>query len=82
MICEGCAANPRTHSLRCVGLDKARRPVLYHCFSQADARFNATHNNQHLMRILDDCCRVMDGTHPPPPLVPPSMWRRCDGWGV
>lgn len=62
--CEGCASNPRTHSLRCVGVDKDARPVLYHCFGQADQRFNPAHNSQHLMRILEDCTRYMDAQEP------------------
>lgn len=43
--------------------------VLYHHFGQAVGRANAVHNNQHLMRILEDCTRFMDGAaaqHYPP----------------
>jgi len=62
--CPGCAASPRAHSLRCVGTDAEGRPVLYHCFAQADGRHVAAHNTAHLMRILEDCCVLMDSQEP------------------
>jgi len=65
VTCAGCASNPRAHSLRCVGTDAAGRPVLYHCFSQADGRHVAAHNVAHLQRILEDCVQFMDACDPP-----------------
>jgi len=60
VCCAGCEANPRAHSLRCVGCDAARRPVLYHCFAQAEGRHNAAHNVAHLQRLLEECCALLD----------------------
>ena len=34
--CEGCAANPQAHSMRCIGLDVAQRPVCYTSSFPAD----------------------------------------------
>ena len=71
VTCPGCAASPRAHSLRCIGTDAAGRPVLYHCFAQADGRHVAAHNTAHLMRILEDCCALMDAAEPQ---VPQWVW--------
>ena len=65
VVCPGCAANPRAHSLRCVGTDAAGRPVLYHSFAQADGRHVSAHNVAHLQRILEDCVTYMDAQQPP-----------------
>ena len=67
--CVSCAASPRAHSLRCVGwttaADAARRPVLFHSFSQAEGRHNAAQNALHLMRLLEEMTRRMDAASPP-----------------
>ena len=65
VVCPGCSANPRAHSLRCVGTDAAGRPVLYHSFAQAEGRHVSAHNVAHLQRILEDCVTYMDAQTPP-----------------
>lgn len=58
-VCGACALDPRSHSLRLVGIDRHERPVLYTCFSQALWRSNPTHNLEHLIRTMEDAVEVM-----------------------
>ncbi|CAJ1395514.1 unnamed protein product [Effrenium voratum] len=57
--CQACSADPRSHNLRIVGVDKKGRPVIYTCFSQAINRSNPAHAMQHLTRTLEDATAMM-----------------------
>lgn len=64
-------ASPSCHSLRVIGLDKEQRPVMYYHFGQSLGRSNVQHNTQHLMRLLEECTRIMDSERTPSALCSP-----------
>mmetsp|Transcript_6430 Transcript_6430/g.19470 ORF Transcript_6430/g.19470 Transcript_6430/m.19470 type:complete len:266 (+) Transcript_6430:62-859(+) len=51
VICTACRQNPRSHSLRAIGVDRIGRPVFYSCF-HVDNR-NADDNIAHLTHLLE-----------------------------
>lgn len=63
--CPSCLEDPHSHNLRIVGVDRFGRPVLYTCFNQAINRFDADISMVHLMRTLEDACRILS-THKKP----------------
>jgi len=57
--CSACIAEPLSHNMRVVGLDRAGRPVIYTCFSQALHRFDPAKSIEHMTRTLEDACAIM-----------------------
>jgi len=53
-VCHVCRANPRSHTMRCVGRDLAGRPVFYSHFAGAQ-NLSPEDNAKHLVWMLENC---------------------------
>eukprot|EP01065_Artemidia_motanka_P046814 TRINITY_DN7183_c0_g1_i1.p1 TRINITY_DN7183_c0_g1~~TRINITY_DN7183_c0_g1_i1.p1 ORF type:complete len:483 (+),score=152.46 TRINITY_DN7183_c0_g1_i1:73-1449(+) len=58
--CSGCTADPTSHAMRIVGLDKTRRAVCYTCYSQSVHRFNVKENMEHMLWVMEEAAAVME----------------------
>ena len=51
--------DPYASNLRCIGLDKERRPCIYSCFSQCDCRLSERSVIVHLRALLDEVAALL-----------------------
>lgn len=57
--CSLCQEDPHAHSLRLVGFDIRRRPVLYTSLQQATGRHNAEASAKHMQQVLEHTTHVL-----------------------
>lgn len=64
--CEVCRCNPGTHPWRQIAFDRADRPLIYYCFSQAKqpVRYEPATVNEHLIHVMENAKRSMGNNHP------------------